>query len=162
MALIKCKECGKEISSQAKLCPNCGKPTGRSGCRASSLIIVIGAVFIFAILISNLSKHSSKSPIQKSSQVDRSTYDPEYLETSIKTMFDSGFLSKIDANLNVAFIEVSIWNGLDYNTKENMSRILAFYCGYKKGTNLNWVDIKDKYSGKKIAKYSKNWGFKIY
>ena len=27
MALIKCSECGKEISSSAKVCPNCGCPT---------------------------------------------------------------------------------------------------------------------------------------
>ncbi len=27
MALIKCKECGKEISSAADVCPNCGCPT---------------------------------------------------------------------------------------------------------------------------------------
>ena len=27
MALIKCKECGKEISDKAKTCPNCGNPT---------------------------------------------------------------------------------------------------------------------------------------
>lgn len=26
MALIKCKECGKEVSSLAKNCPNCGAP----------------------------------------------------------------------------------------------------------------------------------------
>lgn len=26
MALIKCKECGKEISDKAKTCPNCGCP----------------------------------------------------------------------------------------------------------------------------------------
>ncbi len=26
MALIKCDECGKEISSKAKTCPNCGNP----------------------------------------------------------------------------------------------------------------------------------------
>lgn len=26
MALIKCPECGKEISSEAKFCPGCGKP----------------------------------------------------------------------------------------------------------------------------------------
>lgn len=25
MALVKCKECGKEISSQARKCPHCGK-----------------------------------------------------------------------------------------------------------------------------------------
>ena len=27
MALIKCIECGKEISDKAKICPNCGSPT---------------------------------------------------------------------------------------------------------------------------------------
>ena len=26
MALIKCKECGHEISDEALVCPNCGKP----------------------------------------------------------------------------------------------------------------------------------------
>jgi uncharacterized membrane protein YvbJ len=26
MALIKCKECGHEISDEAESCPNCGKP----------------------------------------------------------------------------------------------------------------------------------------
>jgi DNA-directed RNA polymerase subunit RPC12/RpoP len=28
MALIKCAECGKEISDQAAACPNCGNPVG--------------------------------------------------------------------------------------------------------------------------------------
>ncbi len=27
MALVKCEECGKEISSSAEVCPNCGCPT---------------------------------------------------------------------------------------------------------------------------------------
>ena len=31
MALIKCSECGKEVSSQAKVCPNCGKKINGSG-----------------------------------------------------------------------------------------------------------------------------------
>lgn len=30
MALIKCRECGKEISDQALSCPNCGAPTERA------------------------------------------------------------------------------------------------------------------------------------
>ena len=30
MALIKCKECGKDISDQAASCPNCGAPTAKT------------------------------------------------------------------------------------------------------------------------------------
>ncbi|EAR7150476.1 zinc ribbon domain-containing protein [Salmonella enterica] len=29
MALVKCKECGKPISTEAKQCPHCGCPTGK-------------------------------------------------------------------------------------------------------------------------------------
>ncbi len=29
MAIIKCKECGKELSSYAKACPHCGCPQGK-------------------------------------------------------------------------------------------------------------------------------------
>lgn len=50
MALKACKECGKEISTEAKTCPNCGKkdPTGKPtspwtlGCLG--LIVVVGAM----------------------------------------------------------------------------------------------------------------------
>lgn len=39
MALIKCKECGKEISDDANACPYCGaKPTLPSGCFVAILI----------------------------------------------------------------------------------------------------------------------------
>ena len=32
MALITCPECGKEISSQASSCPNCGAPVAKKFC----------------------------------------------------------------------------------------------------------------------------------
>ena len=48
MALKKCKECGGDVSSEAKVCPHCGKkhPTGeRIGCIAGLLIVLaIGTV----------------------------------------------------------------------------------------------------------------------
>ena len=51
MALIKCKECGKEISDQATTCPNCGCPinddTYTKEVKASKRV----AIFIIAILI---------------------------------------------------------------------------------------------------------------
>ena len=51
MALIKCKECGKEISDQATNCPNCGCPinddTITKEVKASKKV----AIFIIVILV---------------------------------------------------------------------------------------------------------------
>ena len=51
MALIKCKECGKEISDKAKSCPNCGNPinddTYTKEVKANKKV----AIFIIIILI---------------------------------------------------------------------------------------------------------------
>lgn len=58
MALIKCKECGKEISGTAESCPHCGYRTahGRSVTEAKSLLaqwvicvalIVVGLIMVF-------------------------------------------------------------------------------------------------------------------
>lgn len=51
MALIKCRECGTEVSTEAKTCPKCGaKPTKEMGVGMVMLIafgIVIGAFSLF-------------------------------------------------------------------------------------------------------------------
>jgi len=83
-------------------------------------------------------------------------------DKKIERLKELGLLKRINPSMNEAFVDPSLWTGLDYQTKKNIGRIMAFYCGKKKGTNLNWVDIKDYYSGKKLAKYSESWGFKIY
>jgi hypothetical protein len=50
MALVKCRECGKEIGSEAKICPGCGTvPKRTSGCAMAFLVLVVlgvvGAIF---------------------------------------------------------------------------------------------------------------------
>ncbi|MFL5762368.1 MAG: zinc-ribbon domain-containing protein [Bacteroidia bacterium] len=52
MALIKCKECGEQISNQAKSCPKCGSPLQKksgSGFLIFLLIIIIcgGALYYY-------------------------------------------------------------------------------------------------------------------
>ena len=68
----------------------------------------------------------------------------------------------IEANLNRAYIDPSLWNSMKYNIKENFTASLAVFCGNEKGTYLYWVELYDQYSGKKLAKYSQSWGFKVY
>ena len=70
MALIKCKECGYEVSEKANSCPKCGAPSlaaekiqkvkagALSGCAlilAAPLVLIVGFV-VFALLAAILSK----------------------------------------------------------------------------------------------------------
>lgn len=48
MALKSCKECGKEVSSKAEKCPNCGAPVKRKG---SGCLGAIGLIFLLLIFI---------------------------------------------------------------------------------------------------------------
>jgi hypothetical protein len=54
MALRKCKECGKEVSTKAEACPNCGAPIKQKskeyGCIASLLMLIGGAVVLLVIV----------------------------------------------------------------------------------------------------------------
>ncbi len=53
MGLIKCSECGKEMSSQAKTCTSCGAPNKiQSTIKLVSWIVVI-ILFIIAALVKN-------------------------------------------------------------------------------------------------------------
>jgi len=55
MALVKCKECGKEISSQAESCPNCGRKKPKS---TSTVTWIVLGIIVFGVYgaISNSSK----------------------------------------------------------------------------------------------------------
>jgi len=50
MALIKCKECGNEVSKNAESCPKCGAPIRKKptqyGCGTLILLIIVGFVLI--------------------------------------------------------------------------------------------------------------------
>lgn len=52
MALIKCEECGKEISSTAKACPHCGKHIIKNN--PGQIILAIFAGIIFYLIFIGL------------------------------------------------------------------------------------------------------------
>lgn len=51
MALIKCSECGKEISSNAKNCPNCGNPVNKGEFHKELATAKKVAIFIIVLII---------------------------------------------------------------------------------------------------------------
>ena len=157
--MINCKECGKEISNKAKTCPSCGSPVTKNiGCWGLILAIVfIG--FIISIIVS-----STTSTPTHSSGTERVTDSSLRMdsEVAVKMLIENKFIHKIELNLNRAYVNWYMWNSMDVEKKEAVSKAIAFYCGYQKGTGLFWADIYDWRSGKKLANYSHSWGFKIY
>jgi hypothetical protein len=82
-------------------------------------------------------------------------------EQLIQKLRIEGLIDKISPELHEVFVYPLIWNSIKYDEKESFAFFLAGYCGKKDGTNNTWVEIKDTYSGKKLAKYDA-WGFKVY
>lgn len=62
MALIKCKECGKEISSAAAACPNCGKPVVKTTPAAKGCLSVIVIVGMLALIGHCTGNHDDTKP----------------------------------------------------------------------------------------------------
>lgn len=59
MALIKCKECGKDVSSTAAACPSCGKPIPKQSQLGTGCLIVI-IFFVVLAVIGQCSDKASK------------------------------------------------------------------------------------------------------
>ncbi len=92
MALKKCKECGKEISSKAKTCPNCGAPIKKQISTGSGCLIIILFVIFIAWIFSSVFDTPSSIPSS----------------TSAKQWFHGG-------NLHNA--TVAQWKGATYQNK---------------------------------------------
>lgn len=81
MAMKKCKECGTEISSSAKVCPNCGKKQKLSGCLIAIIIIILLGIIVGASGRDNnssetINSSSSENTINStSSLITKENYD---------------------------------------------------------------------------------------
>jgi hypothetical protein len=64
MALRPCKECGREISTEARTCPHCGKkdPTGSHSSRAALGCLSLILIGVFVSLLSSKSEDEPREP----------------------------------------------------------------------------------------------------
>ena len=60
MALRKCKECGKEVSTKADLCPHCGAKQKRKGIGCGGAILILIAIGFIATQISNYTQKAEE------------------------------------------------------------------------------------------------------
>jgi hypothetical protein len=75
MALIKCKDCGKEVSSKSKKCPNCGCPIkGKAYIKTTSIIS-----FIFIIILIGIGASVYNSAEQTVNSSSQTTLSNQYI-----------------------------------------------------------------------------------
>ncbi|MFN8210708.1 MAG: zinc ribbon domain-containing protein [Bacteroidales bacterium] len=160
MSLINCSECGKAISSKATLCPHCGKKLSIN--YLSSGIKVILAFIVVIILIAVFSKPSKQenTPVTQTVNTQHTTLILSEVEEFIEKFKKLDVISKLDKESHSVYFDPEVWNNLDVELKEKFCRNVSFYFGKVLNDNSNWCDIRDRYTGKKIAKYD-SWGFKV-
>jgi len=84
MALITCKECGREISRSVKKCPNCGAKTQKA--KIAQLIGII-AFCIIAILFYNLFKDIGNSHSKQQAQARARQEAVPAIEVTLNELF---------------------------------------------------------------------------
>ncbi|HCK99966.1 MAG TPA: hypothetical protein DHW42_07695 [Candidatus Marinimicrobia bacterium] len=87
-------------------------------------------------------------------------YSTQTNNDDLQVLYDSGLLKKLDIDQNEAWIDVYIWNSLDYDTKVGIGITLAKICDRAGSTGR--ITFYDNRSGKKVARYSQSYGYKSY
>jgi hypothetical protein len=124
--------------------------------RSAACLSLIAAVVV-GIAGCGVSSTSQTAPASTAKVVSLS-------DDQVKTILDleSQGLIKVKAELNSVYIKPAFWEQMPYDTKDNFGAALAVYCAGKKGSSAIWVEFYDFFSGKKLAKWSQAFGFKVY
>lgn len=161
MALIKCTECGKEISTTAEVCPHCGYRTahGRSITEAkyqlgqwiiSIVLIVLGVVWVFGNFSNVMELYNDWHDSWYWQQWRFMTYLREEEATSSLYKLIFGFVFLIGG-----IIDMIILSGKVKNTNGNGFVANA----YEKNTNVTRSSsgVVASPSGRVTAESSKRW-----
>lgn len=91
MALMKCPECGKEVSSQLKKCNNCGYKLKQMDKKKKKKMIIIGAVFLALVMITTVVGIN----ISKGNQEKRNKEYHDQLVVTGSKIYVNGLISSI-------------------------------------------------------------------
>jgi len=150
MALIKCKECQKEISNKAKTCPQCGNPVPKSVIsKTGCLLIIVGFVFVCIMCLQ----------ITHRPQISKS--DITIINDNYKLYIKTGLIVKFEPEYHTVFVNPEMWGRIDFQNKEIVAHILADKCVLLNSSTTRRIEIKNNITGKTLAEYGV-FGFKTY
>lgn len=154
MALIKCRECGKEVSSKAKTCPNCGVSTPK-GSNAGVVIVIILCLFIIFI-VANSGNDSSTGSSSSYSRTNR--VNPQ-IEKTIQEWINKDVVQNVNIEFNEVRVDPLVWVMLPLENKQNFVSMFSQYFDSKGSTAR--VTVLSNRNDKKLATYDSWSGIKI-
>ena len=144
MSLVKCKECGKEVSNKAKTCPNCGAKAPKKTSLFTWLVLIFIGLIVYVV---------SQSPSTTSTSSAKSTADPASSEPSwaASTSKDemtgkfSAYASSPRAlpskRMSFPYKDVESWMAVGCDSENEW-----VYFGFNSTPNLTRDETKDGYN----------------
>lgn len=153
MALKKCKECGKDISTKAESCPNCGAKQPKKTSLFTWLVLVFFTLLVYGVMHAPKTERSPQAGIPNASTPGSSVEQPKSQRPSWRhnTQRDamtnklSSYASspRVEARDRMTFpySDVVAWLavGCDYSSQ-------WAYFGFSTAPNLNDTETEDGYS----------------
>ncbi|MGK0269467.1 MAG: RNA polymerase subunit RPABC4/transcription elongation factor Spt4 [Cocleimonas sp.] len=150
MALVKCKECGEEISSKAKDCPKCGAKPPKKTSLFTWLVLIIIVSVIYSVSQSSTStsvtakETSSASPKISSSVSPKPSWSTTTSKDEMTGEF-SAYAHSPRANpsekMSFPYSKVYSWMGIGCDSKSEW-----VYFGFNTAPNLTKDKTEDGYS----------------
>lgn len=184
MALTKCRECGREVSTSAATCPNCGARVKASTFKGCGQGCGIGVAALFGLLLLVLITSVLRAPSSPSSTPDAvmdrkltaiatsaSGETPDSVEVqgvrtsvvevekSITELKNAGFITSMNTNTNEVQINGMMWAAVSLNTKKGITLRCAQY--FKSHGQSSLAELVDNRSGRKLASHGTWGGVKI-
>lgn len=161
MALTKCKECGHDVSTSAKTCPNCGAPRVKKTGTLLVLFLILVLVFVGLILLGCASRsverygnlQTESSDRTKTARVERE------LEQKIQELLTTGAVHSVNVEFNQVRIDPLLWNPLPLESKQGIVFLFSRYFEVKGSTGR--VEVLSNRNDQKLATYSVWSGIKI-
>lgn len=167
-----CKKCGKKIADSSEFCQFCGTKQEEekaqvevtpnlskqpNGCLGVIIIFIVFIVLFFILILAM----SLSSDSQKSTSTNSCASYEELIDAD-RTYKENGIVASSEPTLNSVYVTRTAQKVLKFDDYQTMGYIYACLSSKVKGNDLVWSEIYDEVTHKKIAKYSKSYGFKMY
>jgi hypothetical protein len=160
LALKKCKECEKEVSTKADKCPNCGAPIKAKEIGCFFSLFIIGAVIFVIAQLNSGPTTGSKSKLKESEEskihrtMDKSPEKQAKREELLQDLINEGVFYKVEKSGDYPYVYVNTkFYFLSIDEKKSFVNV-AFTYFFAQNIKNNFLIVKDSKTGKNIGTFS--------